>query len=146
MSFLVLVVIVGTVAAVGGSLAYTLRFFKASNTPATDPENGGHAAEPVHAIAPHDRATTKLLKQFFDGKECAICARPIPAVHWMAPKPGLFDPAAKQTHSWDEIPNENLAATLESQLPLCSTCQIAESFRQAHADLVTDRERAREHA
>jgi hypothetical protein len=82
------------------------------------------------------------LKRFFDGKECAICKRPIPPVHRTGLKPGLFNPATRETHSWDDIPNVNLPTALETQLPLCSACQVAESFRQRFSDLVVDRDRS----
>ena len=115
-------VIIVTAAALCAGIAFTLWRFKAS--------------------APHDRATTRLLERFFDGKECAICKRPIPPVHRGGLKPGLLNPATHETHSWDEIPTVNLAAVLETHLPLCSACEVAESFRQRFPDLVVDRDRS----
>lgn len=114
-------VIIATAAAVCAGIAFTVWRFKASTA--------------------HDHATTKLLKRFFDGKACAICKRPIPPVHRTGMRPGLFNPATHEAHSWDEIPNANLAAVLEAELPVCSACQVAESFRQRFPDLVVDRER-----
>lgn len=143
---LIAAVVVGTALALFGTLAYTLRYFKTSGASDHGAEhNGTHPANHHHAaIAPHDHATTKLLKRFFDGKSCAVCERPIAPVHWTGRKPGLFDPSTGETHSWDEIPNENLSATLESQLPICAACEVAESFRQHHPELVVERRPAPE--
>ena len=113
-------VIIATAVAVCAGMAFTVWRFKAR--------------------AGHDHATNELLKHFFDGKECAICKRPIPPVHGMGLKPGLLNPATHETHSWLEIPNVNLSTALETHLPLCSECEVAESFRQRFPDLVVDRD------
>jgi hypothetical protein len=144
MTLPLLVVFVVTGAALFGGLAYTLRYFKGSakGDAAAAPDDH-HPSEAAHAaISPHDHATTELLKRFFDGKDCAICKRPIPPVHRTGLRPGLFNPATHQTHPWDEIPNVNLSTVLENELPVCSACQVAESFRERFPDLVVDRERA----
>ena len=95
-----------------------------------------------NATAAHDRATTRLLKRFFDRKDCAVCKKPIPPVRRMGLKPGLLNPATHEAHSWDEIPNVSLPTELENQLPLCFECEVAESFRQRFPDLVVDRDRS----
>lgn len=91
---------------------------------------------------PHDRATTKLLKAFFDGKACAVCKRPIPPVRRMGLKPGLLNPATHEARSWSKIRNVSVPTDLEGQLPLCSECEVAESFRQRFPGLVSDRDRS----
>jgi hypothetical protein len=92
--------------------------------------------------AAHDHATIKLLKRFFDGKACAICKRPIPPVHnLMELKPGLLNPETRETVAWDEIPKVDLPTALETHLPLCSACEVAESFRQRFPDRVVDGDR-----
>src|SRR5262245_55046750 len=132
-----LVVFVVSAAAIGAGIYITVRGFRASAARA----NGvpAAAAHPHPAIT-HDQTATDLLKHFFDGKTCAICKRAIPAVQRTGPKPGLLNPETHETHSWDHIPNENLSASLDTQLPLCSACVLAESFRQRHPDLVVDRD------
>jgi hypothetical protein len=139
-----LVVFVLTGAALFGGLVYTLRYFRTSSAGAEAPAAGGHPPpEAAHAaISPHDHAATEALKRFFDGKDCAICSRPIPPVHRSGLRPGLFNPATHQMHSWDDIPALNLSKALESELPVCSACQVAESFRERFPDLVVDRERS----
>ena len=90
----------------------------------------------------HDPATTELLKRFFDGKACAICKQPIPPVRRMGLKPGLLNPETRETHLWNEIPDVNLSAALAVQLPVCSACGAAESFRQRFPDRVVDRDQS----
>lgn len=115
-------VVVATAAAVGAGIAFTVWRFRTNTA--------------------HDHATTKLLMRFFDGKACAICKRPISPVHRTGLKPGLLNPATHEIHSWDEIPNANLSAALETHLPVCSACEVAESFRQRFPDLVVDGDRS----
>jgi len=113
-------VVIATAAAVCAGIAFTVWRFTARRA--------------------HDHAATELLKRFFEGKECAICKRPIPPVHGMGLKPGLLNPATHETHSWVEIPDVDLSTALETHLPLCSACEVAESFRQRFGDLVVDRD------
>ena len=134
-----LVVLVVSAAVIGAGIYVTVRGFKASAARA----NGGHAAATqAHAVVSHDQSATDLLKRFFDGKSCAICKRAIPPVQRTGPKPGLLNPETHETHAWDRIADENLSSTLETHLPLCSACVLAESFRQRHPDLVVDRDRS----
>ena len=117
-----LLAILAIAAAVCAGIAVTVRAFQA--TPG------------------HDHATTELLKRFFNGKACAICRQPIPPVHRMGLKPGLLNPETRETHLWNEIPDVNLSAALAVQLPVCSACGAAESFRQRFPDRVVDRDQS----
>ena len=141
---LLVIIVIGTAAAVSAGIVFTIRGFKASDARATGTETDTHhPAEGSHAqISRHDHAAIELLKRFFDGKSCAICKRPIPPVHRTGLKPGLFNPATHETHSWNEIPDVNLSTALQTQLPVCSSCQVAESFRQRFPDRVVDRDRS----
>jgi hypothetical protein len=140
-----LVVILGATAAVVSAGIYlTLRGFKASEVRAN---GNGHDTvapppAPAAAVSRHDHATDEQLKRFFDGKDCAMCKRPIPPVHRTGPKPGLWSPTTHDTLSWDQIPNGDVSASVEGRLPLCPACQVAESFRQRFPDHVVDRERS----
>ena len=135
------VIVIATGAVVSAGIYLTLRGFKASEARAN---GNGHDTAPAAnaASSRHDPATNELLKRFFDGKSCAICKKPIPPVQRTGMKPGLLDPVTHETHSWDQIPNGSPVAALEAQLPLCPSCQVAESFRQRFPDRVVDRERA----
>jgi hypothetical protein len=141
-----LVVIIGTAAVVSVGIYLTVHAFRVSEARANG--NGSHdaAAANHHAHARHDHATNEQLKRFFDGKACAICKREIPPVHRTGLKPGLWNPETHETRSWDQIPNGNVSATVDGHLPLCSSCVVAEAFRQRFPDRVTDRDRALQNA
>jgi len=139
-----LVVLVVSAAAISAGIYLTVRGFKASAARAAGVNGDGHeAATHVHAPISHDQSATESLKRFFDGKSCAICKRAIAPVQRTGPKPGLLNPETHTTHAWDHIPNENLSSALDTHLPLCSACVLAETFRQHHPDLIVDRQHAR---
>jgi hypothetical protein len=139
-----LVVIIASAVAVSAGIYLTVRGFKASAARAAAHANGQLPSDAAgeSPVSRHDQATIDLLKRFFDGKECALCKRAIPPVQRTGLKPGLLNPTTHETYSWDRIPHDNLTAVLETHSPLCPTCQVAESFRQRHPDLVVDRDRS----
>ncbi len=96
--------------------------------------------------APKQTLAFEILKEWYAGKSCAICHRPIPPLDHVGPKPGLLNFAApgRETVSWEDIPAETLPALFESHLPVCAHCQVTESFRQQFPDLVIDRHREQE--
>lgn len=57
---------------------------------------------------------------------------------------GLLNAETHEENAWNDIPAENLSATLESHVPICSHCLITESFRRQRAELVVDRRRSAE--
>ena len=135
---LLVLVFLATAAAVGAGCFFTLRAFKAVDAPPVEPKPRRVKANP------HDAATTAQLKHFFEGKSCAACSRPIPAVHLGDLRPGLLNTETHEEIAWNDIPVENLSSTLESHAPICSHCLITESFRRQHAELVVDRHRPAE--
>ena len=94
------------------------------------------------AAAPAETRASAILRNWFAGKPCAICRRPVPPVHHAEQHPGLLNVAtpAYEILSWEEIPDdEHLPAMLQSHLPVCSHCVLAETFRRKFPELVTDR-------
>lgn len=91
--------------------------------------------------APEETLATNMLTRWYTDRLCAICDRAVPPVRSGEPRPGLLDPAAPERRilGWEDIPADQLPAALESHLPVCSNCFIAESFRQQFPDRVTDR-------
>jgi hypothetical protein len=88
-----------------------------------------------------DREAVSTLKRWYSGRECAVCKREIGLVHGSEPRPGLLSVASPtpEIMTWDEIPPEHLKTVLESHLPVCASCALAESFRRRFPDRVTDR-------
>ena len=46
----------------------------------------------------------------------------------------------KKLVDWEHVPAQEVFVVLETHKPVCWNCFIAESFRQSHPELVTDRE------
>jgi hypothetical protein len=126
---LLVFVLLATGAVLGAGVFVTLRRFRASDHP------------PVEVKPRHDAATTAQLKQFFQGKQCAGCSRPIPPVHAWEQRPGLRNANTHEAIAWEDIPAADLSTTLESHVPLCSNCVIVETFNRQYPDLVVDRHR-----
>jgi hypothetical protein len=125
----------GTAALVSAGIFFTLRGFRSLNRPPVE-------VKPRHR---HDATTIAQLKQFFEGKPCAACSRPIPPVHAGELRPGLLNAEKHEAIPWEDIPVANLSTTLEGHVPICSNCLIIETFRRQHPDLVVDRRRTIEH-
>jgi hypothetical protein len=79
-----------------------------------------------------------IVTQWYQGKECAYCHKPFGEIHWHDHPPALVD-ADRKTVQWNEIPAENLQDVMRTHLPVCWNCHVAETFRRAHPELVTDR-------
>lgn len=90
---------------------------------------------------PLDRQCLTTLKRWYTGRECAVCHREIGPVHATEPRPGLLNVAApsREILRWDDIPADHLQAVLDSHLPVCASCNLAESFRREFPERVTDR-------
>ena len=93
------------------------------------------------AVSPEDTLAETMLKKWYVGRTCAICREAIGPIHANQPRPGLMNVASPthETLTWDEIPADQLPSVLESHLPVCARCQVAETFRRQFPDLVTDR-------
>jgi hypothetical protein len=105
------------------------------------PERRGCGQECLRQIesAPQDCLVRKIVREWYTGKTCAYCGKPITEVHeWANHHPALMTPG-RATIGWDDVPPENLPALFASHLPVCWSCHIAETFRRQHPDLVTDR-------
>ena len=104
-------------------------------------EDCNQACTPQIASAPEDTLVTSMLKRWYAGKDCAICRRPIGPIRPAEPTPGLLNVASPthETIDWKEIPAEQLPALLDTHLPVCANCHVAETFRRQFPDLVVNR-------
>jgi hypothetical protein len=98
----------------------------------------------VRQIAEQPQLTlaANMLKNWYVGRTCAICRRAIGTLHPAEPRPGLLDATSptREILSWDDIPAEQLPSALETHVPVCPNCVVAETFRRQYPQLVTDRE------
>lgn len=96
---------------------------------------------PEHPGVGQRAMTFAKAREWFAGKNCADCGRPIPALHHMGPQPGLKRraPGSHPIMTWDEVPAGTVPLLSELYLPLCSNCQLAESLKQDYPDLMMER-------
>ena len=94
------------------------------------------------AMAPEETLAVSMLRRWYAGKACAMCHRAISPAKPGEQRPGLLNVASPghETLSWDEIPAEHLPAVLNSHLPICASCLVADRFRRQFPDLVVDRD------
>ena len=80
-----------------------------------------------------------VLRNWFAGKTCAICEKPIASVHRRDQHPGLMT-STNEVISWEEVVHdEHLTERLASHKPVCSNCVMSETFRRQYPELVLDR-------
>jgi hypothetical protein len=76
--------------------------------------------------------------QWYRGKKCVYCSQSFTELHWIDHQPALQNPSGMLV-AWKEVPIDNLGKVLETHLPVCWNCYIAQKFRQDHPDLVVYR-------
>ncbi len=79
-----------------------------------------------------------IAQQWYRGRACAYCRKPIDKIHWHDHRPALLSPE-KKTVQWSQIPAEKLPEVFETHLPVCWSCHVAETFRREHPERVVDR-------
>ncbi len=96
--------------------------------------------------SPEECLLRNILSSWYEGKACVFCNKVFGEIRLTDHKPALLN-AEHRTIEWQEIQPEKIPETLDTHLPVCWNCHIAESFRQEHPELVTDRPmRKRVHA
>ena len=89
--------------------------------------------------SPDATRTKNISADFFKGKRCAICQKPIEPPSIATLQPGFIDPVSRDVKAWDEVAPEHLHDAIDHDYPLCANCTLAESFRQRFPDEVVDR-------
>lgn len=106
------------------------------------PERAGCGQECVSQIheSPDGCLVRNILSEWYRGKSCACCGRPFGEIDWNIRKPALVS-ADKVSIEWSRIAAERLPETLQTALPVCFACHMANTLVREHPDLVTDRSR-----
>jgi len=89
-------------------------------------------------VAPGQCLVSGVLMRWYRGKTCCYCGKPFEELHWTDHKPSLKSPDGLLVR-WREVPIENLSTVLQTHLPVCWDCYIAQSFVREHPDLVVYR-------
>jgi len=89
-------------------------------------------------VAPGQCLVSGVLMRWYRGKTCCYCGKPFEELHWIDHQPALLSPEGLLVR-WSGVSVENLSMVLETHLPVCWDCYIAQSFRRDHPDLVVYR-------
>jgi hypothetical protein len=89
-------------------------------------------------VAPGQCLVSGVLTRWFRGKNCVYCNYAIPDLHWIDHHPALLSPGGK-LRTWLEVNQDNIWDVLETHMPVCWNCYIAQKFRLDHPDLVVYR-------
>ena len=98
----------------------------------------GQECLPDLDVAPGQCLVSGVLMQWYRGKKCCYCGKPIEQLHWIDHKPALQNPEGALLR-WSGVSVENLSTVLNTHLPVCSDCFIVQSFRREHPELVVYR-------
>jgi hypothetical protein len=87
--------------------------------------------------APADCLVRNVVTRWYEGKNCAVCRKPLGEIDWLERKPGLIDPQGV-ARPWPDIPADELPRAMTSDQPICFDCYVAATFRREHPELVVD--------
>lgn len=86
--------------------------------------------------APDALRPSHLAREWYAGKACVYCRKPIRPVEPFAHQPALR--AGDRLVAWHEVRPEELPPTLAQAAAVCWNCYIAETFRARYPELVVD--------
>lgn len=93
--------------------------------------------------APETCLMRNIVTQWYEGKDCVYCAKPIGEIVWHERPPALRAPNGR-SRTWKEVKPEELPDFFATHKAVCWPCHIRESFRREHPDLVIERPRPAE--
>jgi hypothetical protein len=91
----------------------------------------------VEAAGPSGTVTA-IVHEWFLGKSCRSCGRPIGSTVSETLPPALMGPDGISI-SWRDVPPERLPGLFETHYAVCANCHLADSFRRTHPELVVER-------
>jgi hypothetical protein len=106
------------------------------------PEKAGCGQECLRQIeaAPEGCLVRTIADQWYSGRSCVSCGRPIGPVQWGPSQPALMS-VDKRSVEWKEVPADHLFETLEVSAPLCFACHLANTLVREHPELAIERSR-----
>jgi hypothetical protein len=115
----------------------TLRLDQCSRWP--ERQNCGQDCLKQIETDPENCLVWNIVSRWYEGKHCAFCHKLIGPLHHLDHAAALLGPDHK-TIEWSLVRPQTLPGVLATHQPVCWNCHIAETFRHAHPELVTDRE------
>ena len=89
-------------------------------------------------IAPAECLVRSVLMKWYRGKKCAFCRQSFGKIELVDHKPVLLN-LEGVTVEWGAISFTELNHAMETYLPVCWDCHIAQTFHREHPDLVVER-------
>lgn len=104
------------------------------------PERAGCGQECLSQIAasPEDCLVRNILAKWYAGKVCVSCGLPFGEIQWTVRKPALLS-ADKVTVDWSQVRADSLHQVLETALPVCFACHMAQTLVREHPELAVER-------
>lgn len=93
--------------------------------------------------APADCLVRNVVTNWYKGKNCVVCGKPLGEIDWLERSPGLVDREGV-ARSWNDVPPERVPSVMASHEPICFDCYVAATFRREHPELVLDNPWTRE--
>jgi len=90
--------------------------------------------------SPEDCLVRRILTQWYQGKNCALCGKAIGEINWAEHKPALLN-AEHKTILWQDIPPQDVPDVLATHQPVCWNCHIVNTMVLQHPELILDRSR-----
>jgi hypothetical protein len=78
--------------------------------------------------APEDHRVWQIASEWFAGKKCAFCRKPIERVSHLDHAPALVRIADRMTVEWRDLPAEDLPGAFSECAPACWSCHMTETF------------------
>lgn len=94
------------------------------------PEKAECGQECLAQVDPSPENIERLLSQWYEGKNCAVCTRALTPGDWRASRLGVLDQNDRLVEL-REMTLERLASVLDNMRPLCWNCHQEEGARQA---------------
>lgn len=104
------------------------------------PEKAGCDQACVGELEAEPRRTLvqAIASDWYTGKSCVICFKPIEEIVWHERPPALRTPQGT-TREWKDVAPQELPDVLGSNEPVCWRCHVTESFRREHNEWVIER-------
>lgn len=104
------------------------------------PEKAGCGQECLGEIERDQQAclVRNLVAEWYRGRSCAFCWKPVPPVAWSEHRPALLAPDGT-TVSWTDVRPEKLPDHFSTHEPVCWDCHVVQSVVRERPDVVTVR-------
>ena len=104
------------------------------------PEMAGcdEACMPQIQSSPHECLVRTIVTNWYEGKACHYCAKPIGEIVWHE-RPPAVKLRTGTTAEWKDIAPEDLPAVFATAEPVCWACHMVETFRHEHPEMIVQR-------